>query len=69
MTRKRCLVNRCVIWDDERDTCALTPANIYNKMREAVTDAAVDVAQGDLFRRCAPPFPEWDGLGGDGLHG
>ena len=43
MTRKRCLVYRCVIWDDERDTCALHPANLYNKTREAVTDALVDL--------------------------
>ena len=54
MTRKRCLVTRCVIWDEERDACALHPANLYRKMREAMTDAAVDVA------RC---------YGGDQLHG
>lgn len=43
MTRKRCLTVRCVIWDEERDQCALHPANLYVKMREAMTDAAVDL--------------------------
>jgi len=45
MTRKRCLVDHCMLWDDEVDTCALHPANLYNKAREAVTDAVVVVMQ------------------------
>ena len=49
MTRKECLLERCAIWDDERDACALQPANLYCKIREAVTDAAVDIIK--TYRR------------------
>ena len=45
MTRKRCMADRCVIWDDESNTCTLHPANLYNKIREGVTDAVIVVAQ------------------------
>ena len=43
MTQKPCLGAQCELWDDERDLCALRPENLYFKIREAVTDAAVDV--------------------------
>ena len=45
MCLQPCLDRRCALWDDERDCCALAAANIYNKVREAVTDAAVDIAR------------------------
>ena len=41
MTRKRCLTGRCVIWDEERDQCALHPANLYVKMREVMIDSVI----------------------------
>ena len=54
MTRKTCLNKQCRLWDDERDTCALDALSLYHMIREAVTDAAVDVHRA---------------YGGDGLHG
>ena len=43
MSRKPCLHNRCMIWDSECDTCTLNPANLYCKIREAATDAVVEI--------------------------
>ena len=54
MSRKECLTERCMLWDDECRACGLDAINLYNKIREAVTDAAVDVV---------------NAYGGDGLHG
>ena len=54
MSRKECLTERCMLWDDECRGCGLDAINLYNKIREAVTDAAVDVV---------------NAYGGDGLHG
>ena len=54
MTRKTCLVEQCMLWDDERCACSLDALNLYHMIREAVTDAAVDVHRAYT---------------GDGLHG
>ena len=54
MTRKTCLVEQCMLWDDERCACTLDALNLYHMIREAVTDAAVDVHRAYT---------------GDGLHG
>ena len=52
MTRKECLFEQCMLWDDECRACGLDAINLYHKIREAVTDAAVDLvnayAGGDL---------------------
>ena len=49
LTQKPCLDAQCELWDDEWDMCALRPENLYFKIREAVTDAAVEIIR--AYRR------------------
>lgn len=52
MSRQECLRHDCAIFNDETDLCGMDPAGLYTMMREAMTDAAVDLvnayAGGDL---------------------
>ena len=43
MSRQECLRHDCAIFNDENDLCAIDPAGLYTMMREAMTDAAVEV--------------------------
>ena len=43
MSRQECLRHDCAIFDDETDLCAMDPAGMYTRIREAATDAAVEV--------------------------
>ena len=43
MSRQECLRHDCAIYNDETDLCGMDPAGLYTMMREAVTDAAVEV--------------------------
>ena len=52
MTRKTCLGEACLFWDEDYNVCSMNPASLYNQIRDAVTDAAVEVmkAYGDDLR-------------------
>lgn len=52
MTRKKCLDKGCLFWDEDYGVCAMSPLSLYNQIRDAVTDAAVEVlkAYGDDLR-------------------
>ena len=52
MTRKTCLGDACLCWDETYKVCSMHPASLYNQIRDAVTDAAVEVikAYGDDLR-------------------
>ena len=43
MSRQECLRYDCAIFNDETDLCGMDPAGLYTMMREAMTDAAVEV--------------------------
>ena len=43
MTRKTCLGRRCVHFDEDYDVCGMSPLSFYNQIRDAVTDAAVEI--------------------------
>ena len=45
MSRKPCLRERCIVWDDHWRNCTLNPTGLYNQMRDAMTDAIVDIAR------------------------
>ena len=49
MTRKTCMAQRCLFWDEDYQVCAMSPLSLYNQIRDAVTDAAVEImkAYGD----------------------
>ena len=52
MTRKKCMGKGCLFWDEDYDVCAMSPLSLYNQIRDAVTDATVEVlkAYGDDLR-------------------
>lgn len=43
MSRKPCLMARCMVWDEHWCTCAMGAASVYNQIRDAMTDAMVDM--------------------------
>ena len=43
LTRKECLGKRCRAWDGDYNVCGMSPRSLYNQVRDAVTDAAVQV--------------------------
>ena len=43
MSRQECLRYDCAIFNDESSLCGMDPAGLYTMMREAMTDAAVEV--------------------------
>lgn len=43
MSRQECLRHDCALFNDESSLCGMDPAGLYTMMREAMTDAAVDV--------------------------
>ena len=43
MNLQPCMCSRCAIYSDDWQRCGLGPAALYNAVRDAVTDAAVDV--------------------------
>ena len=42
---RACCGSLCALWDDDYCACAMSPQSLYNQIRDAVTDAAVDVAR------------------------
>ena len=49
MTRQTCMARRCPLWDEDYHVCAMSPASLYNQIRDALTDAVVEIkrAYGD----------------------
>ena len=49
MTRKTCMARRCPLWDEDYHVCAMSPVSLYNQIRDALTDAVVEIkrAYGD----------------------
>lgn len=49
MSRKECLTERCMLWDEDYHVCAMSPVSLYNQVRDALTDAVVELkrAYGD----------------------
>ena len=49
MSRQGCMGKNCLFWDEDYDLCAMSPLSFYNQIRDAVTDAAVELirAYGD----------------------
>lgn len=45
MTRLDCMKDDCALWDEERRLCGLDPLALYSSIREAATDATVEVIQ------------------------
>lgn len=45
MTRKVCLGRECVRFDKDYDICGMSPLSLYNQIRDAVTDAAVEICK------------------------
>ena len=43
LTRRSCLLNTCKWWDEDYHVCGMSPISLYNQVRDAVTDVAVDV--------------------------
>lgn len=43
MSCKPCLHTRCMLWDEHWGNCSMNPMSLYNQIRDAVTDAGVDV--------------------------
>ena len=43
MSRQECLRHDCAIFNEETNLCAMDPAGMYTMIREAATDAAVEV--------------------------
>lgn len=43
LTRMSCLGESCVRWDEDYHVCSMSPLSLYNQIRDAVTDAAVDI--------------------------
>lgn len=43
VSRQECMRYDCAIFNDETDLCAMDPAGLYMMIREAMTDAAVEV--------------------------
>ena len=40
-----CTRERCALWDDDYKACSMSSRSLYNILRDAVTDAAVDVVK------------------------
>ena len=38
-----CCRTRCAIWDEDYSACSMSSLSLYNIIRDAMTDAAVDV--------------------------
>ena len=49
LTRQTCLEDACLWWDGDYMCCAAAPVSLYNQIRDAVTDATVEIknAYGD----------------------
>ena len=49
MSRRECLRKTCACWDEHFGVCAMSAVSLYNQVRDAVTDAAVELikAYGD----------------------
>lgn len=43
LSRKKCLTKYCKLWDDDWGACALGSMSLYNQIRDAATDALVDI--------------------------
>ena len=43
MTRLECMKDDCALYDEERRLCGLDALSLYSSIREAATDAAVEV--------------------------
>ena len=43
VSRQECMRYDCAVFNDETDLCAMDPAGLYMMIREAMTDAAVEV--------------------------
>ena len=43
MSRKPCLMAQCMVWDEHFGTCAMGAVSMYNQVRDAMTDAMVDM--------------------------
>lgn len=41
---KPCVMDACMLWDDDWMICGLNPGSMYSSVRSAVCDAAVEVA-------------------------
>lgn len=42
---RACCGSLCALWDEDYCACAMSPLSLYNQIRDAVTDAAVDVVR------------------------
>ena len=57
VSRRTCLGEACMWWDEDYHSCAMSPVSTYNQMRDAMTDAAVDV-----MRAYKEEVPAWMAL-------
>lgn len=57
LTRRECLGDTCLWWDEAYHACTMCPVSVYNQLRDAVTDAMVDV-----MRAYKKEVPAWMAL-------
>lgn len=60
-TREGCMGACCVCWNDDWGCCSVSAVGIYHQMREAATDAAVEVIgayKEDVTQRTVPVILE-----------
>ena len=68
-TREGCTGACCACWNDDWGCCSVSAVGIYHQMREAATDAAVEVIgaykEKDVTQRTVPVILEGQGEGCD----
>lgn len=43
LSRQKCLTRKCALWDEDWDGCTMGALSLYNQIRDAATDAMVDI--------------------------